>query len=227
MVVGPLRETCRAVLVAKHTILCIRHKPLPCLGKEILESLAVQHLAAFLCKEQTQIIYLGAVYLFVVNLRQDIELLAKGFEVVALFGIRQRGQLTQVGILGMDGKDADAAVRVRVGPCVCGGGIVDGQYLQHALAGTANKVDHPLEVAEVAHAKATLRPKREHGHERSGQTNIVKREESLVKTVHNHLALLHLRKLYSAVVARFPERSRLVLGVEGDKLKLNLAVCKL
>ena len=66
------------------------------------------------------------------------------------------GQLAQVAIERMQRKHADAAIWVRVGVSVGGCGIVDGQQLKNMLSGGFHKVDHCLEVAKVAHAKAAF-----------------------------------------------------------------------
>ena len=56
----------------------------------------------------------------------------------------------------MQRKHADAAVGVRVGVGIGGCGIIDGQQLKDVLSGGFHKVDHCLEVAKVAHAKAAF-----------------------------------------------------------------------
>ena len=116
----------------------------------------------------------------------------------------QFGQLCEVGILWMQGEDRYAAVGIRVCPCVCDGGVVDGQYLQHALPGERHPVYHLLQVAEVAHSEACLRAQREYRHERSGHSGGINGEVGRWQTVHGHLSPLHLRHLYGAVHAALP-----------------------
>ena len=154
MVVGPLREFGRTILLAQIAILGVRHEPRLRLVEELLEAGRRQHLAAFLAVQYVEVFCLGVVDAFVVDLRQGVELLAQGFKPFALFLVTDCGQGVKVGVLRMQREDAYAAVRIRVGPGVRGGGVVDGQQLQHALLCQGNPVDHLLQVAEVAHTEA-------------------------------------------------------------------------
>ena len=104
--------------------------------------------------------------------------------MLATVGAVQGRQLAQVGILRMQGKDADAAIGIAVGPGVGHGGVVDGQYLEHALARRGHQVGHGHEVAEVAHSETAIGTQGEHRDERAGHALVAQRVEGLVQLVH-------------------------------------------
>ena len=103
-----------------------------------------------------QVFHLRGEHALIVNLRQRVQLLAQLLIVGAALLVFQLRQLAQVRILRMQGIDADAVVGIAVLPRAGGVGVVDGQHLQDALAGLRTPVDHQLQVAEVAHAEASL-----------------------------------------------------------------------
>ena len=135
---------------------CIRHEPLLVLLEELLEGFALHRLTAFLGIELAQIGHLRIVHALIVDLRQGVELLLQGVIVGLALLVLQLWQLTEVGILWMEGIDADGVVGIAVLPGERHVRIVDGQYLKHALSGLGTPVDHLLQVAEVAHAEAPL-----------------------------------------------------------------------
>ena len=123
----------------------------------------------------------------------------------------------------MKGKDADAAIRIGIGPGMGGRGVVDGQHLQHMLTGEGDVVDEALEVAEVAYAKRVFAAQGEHGDERAGHTSVVEGEEGLVEVVDHHLPTLKGGELDGTVVAALPDDIALVVA-DGNELKLSLLV---
>ncbi len=56
----------------------------------------------------------------------------------------------------MESIDADAVIRVGVGPCMIDGSIVDGENLKGILTSQDTPVDHEFQVAEVAHTETPL-----------------------------------------------------------------------
>ena len=121
----------------------------------------------------------------------------------------------------MKGKDADAAVGIRVGPGVRSGGIVDGQQLKHPLASDRHEVDHPQEIAEVAHAEALSAAQREHRYQRSGHSFVAKLEESLLQTIHRHFSFLQFGQVDKAVHARLPKRISVALIAQSHEFELD------
>ena len=168
IVVSPLREISRAILVAQVRILSVRHKPLFCLLKERLELGTRHHLFTFLMEDLVQIVDFEIVYLLIINLRKSIQLLSRLLSLGTLLGILQLRQRMEVGILRMDGEDADAAIWIRIGPSMGDGGVVDRQKLQNLLSSLCHQVDHTLEVTEVTDACALLASEREDRHECTG-----------------------------------------------------------
>ena len=168
IVVSPLREISRAILVAQVRILSVRHKPLFCLLEERLELGTLHHLFTFLMEDLVQIVDFEIVYLLIINLRKSIQLLSRLLSLGTLLGILQLRQRMEVGILRMDGEDADAAIWIRIGPSMGDGGVVDRQELQNLLSSLCHQVDHTLEVTEVTDACALLASEREDRHECTG-----------------------------------------------------------
>ena len=139
-----------------------------------------------------QIIHLGVVYTLVVDLRQGVQLFPDDFEAQTLLLVLDGGQLSQVCILWMQGIDTDGIIRIGILPGVGDGGIVDREYLQHALLGLVAPVDEHFQVAKVAHAKAALTSQREDGDHRSCTLPGINREVSLREFVNHHVAFLKL-----------------------------------
>ena len=164
---GPLVEVGRAISVAQHAVSGIGFKPCLVGFKKLLVCTSSAHIAPFLPEQFAQIPLLGLVHTFIVYLRQGIEFPAQCFVVGGTVGIGQRGQLSQVGILRMQGIDADAVVGIRVLPCAGDGGIIDGEHLQHALPSHGHPIHKLLQIAKIAHSKTALRAQREHGNHRS------------------------------------------------------------
>ena len=108
---------------------------------------------AFLLEDGAQVVALSIVHTLVVDLRQGIQLLTQGLELLLQLCVLQFGQLAQVGILGVQGEYRDAGVGIGVGPGVSGRGVVDGQHLQQTLMGAGHPVNHQPQIPEVAHAE--------------------------------------------------------------------------
>ena len=183
------------------------------MGKELLESRRTHHAFAFLTEDGTQVFVLEVVHALIVDDRQRIELPSTLLECLFGLFVLEAGQLSQVGILRMEGKDADAAVGIGVGPCVCQGGVVDGKHLQHALSGAGRPLDHAFEVTEVAHTAASFRAEGEHRNEGTAAADGCDGEVGLVEFVDHHVAIVHLGQRHKAVVAQFPLQS--VVAFEG------------
>ena len=165
--------------------------------------------------------FLGLHHALIVYLLKPVELLLQTGIVVAAAGRGKRRQLAQVGILGVKGKDADAAVGIAVGPGVGHGGVVDGQHLQHPLSGGSHKVDHRREVAEVAHTEAALGTEREDGNEGACHALVGEGIERLVELVDRKPGGRGDGEM--AVGAFFPDGGRRVVG-DDDKLELEVGI---
>ncbi len=155
VVVGPEGEVCRTVLLAQGGVACVWYEPRLCLFEEPLVCGGAHRLGTFLCVEFAQVCVLEVVDALVVYLRQGVELGGCLLKVLLLCRVGEGGQCAQVGVLRMQRKDADAAVRVGVGPGMRDGGVVDGEQLQHVLSRLRHEVYHGMQVAEVAHALAS------------------------------------------------------------------------
>jgi len=90
------------------------------------------------------------------SLTEGVQFLTECLVPFACLVIFQRRKGIQVGILRMQRKDADAAIGIGVGPSVGGSRVIDGQYLQHPLAGLGHEVYHLFQVSEVAHAETVF-----------------------------------------------------------------------
>ena len=127
--VGPLREVGRSILVAEIAVLPIRHEPLLRFLEKRLKGLALHHLIAFLSKEFVEIFRLGCIDALIVDFGQRIQLFAQLLKVGSALLVLECGQLGEIDILRMESKDADTAIRIRIGPTVRDGSVVDGQHL--------------------------------------------------------------------------------------------------
>ena len=114
------------------------------------------HSSPLLCKDLTQIVQFSSKHPLVVDLRQSVQFLTQGLESLTFGLILESRQLTEVGILRMEGVDADAVVGIAVLPGMCHIGIGDRQHLQDALFGLRTPVDHHFQITKVTHAKTTL-----------------------------------------------------------------------
>ena len=122
----PLVEINGAGGITQPAIFGIGHEPGLVAFKKLLERLSFQCRCAFLEIELVQIFRLGVVDALIVDLRQVVEFQSQALVVFAVFLVVELWQGAQIGILGMKGEDADAAVGIGVGPGVRGGGVVDG-----------------------------------------------------------------------------------------------------
>ena len=191
MVSGPLAECCCAIQVAIVTECCIGHEPLGISIKECLELLALEHSCTLLGKQFLEVAAFCLVDAFIVDLVEGVEFLAQVLVVLCALLVGQGGQLTQVGILGMQCIDADAVVWIAVAPCAGDCAVVDGEHLQCALACSSHPVDHCLEVAKVAHAIAALATQREDGYHGAGYTQWRQWEVGLAEFIHYNIARAH------------------------------------
>ena len=179
---------------------------------------------SFLLEDGAQIVALSIVHTLVVDLRQGIQLLAQGRELLLQLRILQFGQLAQVGILGVQGEYRDAGVGIGVGPGVSGRGVVDGQHLQQTLMGASHPVDHQPQITEVTHAERAFRTKREHRHKRSCHSLIRDGEEGLVEMIHLHVAATEVGgHVKFTVLTGLPER---FLSTHRHKLHLYTSAGK-
>ena len=102
-------------------------------------------------------------------------------------------------------------------------GIVNGQHLQHTLAGLVGPVNHQLQVAEVAHAETSFTTQRENGDNGASTLPGVNGEPGLRQFIDHHLARCYFGQLDAAVLARFPNRCEVLFAINHDELKLKTA----
>ena len=216
----PFAEIGRSVGVAQVAVACVWYEPFFVLLKEFAVFVRCHHGRALLLEDDAQVADLSVVHAFVVYLRQCVQFLAQFLHLLSQSLVFDLRQCREVGILRMQGEDADAGVRIGVGPCVCGRRVIDRQNLEYALAHASHPVYHLLQVAEVAHSETRCRAEREHRHERSGTFQVVAAEISLCKVIDNDLAVGHVHQLNSAVVARFPAHLSAVAVADGCELEL-------
>ena len=165
---GPCVEVCCVVFVAQNTESSIGNQPVFVFPVKVLVLLALHHLFAFFAEGEAEIVTLGLVHTFVVNLGQCVKL-AEGFLVFLLLGgVGKRAYLAQIDEHRVEGIDRDGLVGVGVYPTSRHGGVVDGQNLQGALTGLYGPVNHFLQVAEVADTLAAFGTEREYGHSSAG-----------------------------------------------------------
>ena len=112
LVVRPLCEVGRTVGVAQVAVLGVGHEPLAVVGEELLEAHSGERGLALLGKQFAQEAQLALVHALIVYLGQGVELLAQLLIVALPVLIVQGGQLPQVGILRMQGEDADTAIGI-------------------------------------------------------------------------------------------------------------------
>ena len=168
-----------------------------------------------------QVLLFGAYHTLVVYSRECVEFLSKRFKLSLLLCVCQRRQLSEIDIYRIERKDADARIWIGVGPSARRGSIVDGQQLQHSLAGVCHEVGHCGKVAEVAYAETAFGAQREERHECSSQTSVAHGEERLVLLYHAHVACLHRIEFELTVVARLPHH--IAVGADCHKLVFNAA----
>ena len=204
-----------------HTVFRIGHEPVFLFLKELFVLGGTHGLGSFLGEEQLQILCLGIVYAFVVNLRQSVQFLPKNFKFSRLFRILQCRQGRKVGILRMESEDTDAGIGIAVGPCMGIGGIIDGQYLQQSLTATRHPVHHLLQVTKVTHTETRLAAQGEHGHQRTGYLLTVDGEQGLGQFINHHVTRFKRRQLYATVLTTFPDGGHVFFLVEHHKLKLH------
>ena len=101
------------------------NQPILVLLKELLECGRLHHLCAFLSVDGSQIVHLSVVHTFIVYLWQGVQCFLQSLIFFAQFLVLQLWQLSQVGILWMQGIDADRVVRIRILPGMGNVGIID------------------------------------------------------------------------------------------------------
>ena len=221
--VGPRREGGRAVEVAEITEGSVRHQPVLVLLEKQLVSVAALHGRPLLGERLAQVGYLRGKDALVVNLRQLVQLHTQGLELLPLLLVFQGWQLAQVAVLRMQGVDADGVVGIGVLPGAGDEGVVDREHLQDALLGLVAPVNHELQVAEVAHAKAALAAQREDGDDGAGTLPRVDREEGLWQLVDHHAGSLLADAVDGAVHAVLPDGHLFAILVQDDELELEEA----
>ena len=225
VVVRPCGEVGRTVCVTQIAVLCIRNQPLLCLLEECLELLGCHHCRSFLFEDSTQVTVFSIVDTLIVNLWQCVQLFLQRFHLFPQLDTLELRQLVEVGILRMECKDADTAIRIAVCPRMGNRCIVDGQDLQQTLMGCCHPVDHLFQVSEVADTEARLRTKGEYGNQCSCTFHGRYGEVSLRKFIDNHIAVLHIGQCDHAVFAFFPvdivNLTLFILLPIGDELELK------
>ena len=124
--------------------------------KECLECRRSKCLGTLLGIDEAQIVPLGLCDALVVNLRQSVQLLLQGVELLHLLLVAQFAHGIEIDVGRMQGKGGVGIVRVGVCPCTRHGGVVDGQELNDAHAGALCPIDHDGDVSELADAEALL-----------------------------------------------------------------------
>ena len=180
IMVWPLSEVGSTILVAQVRILCVRHEPLLCFQNESLEIGSRHYLFTFLFEYLVQVIDLEIIYLFIIYLGQAVQLFTFLLCRSTSLGILQLWKCMKISIHRMDGEDADAAIWITVRPGMGDGGIIDWQKLKNFLTGRCHKINHGLEITEIAHSGTLLAAQGEYWHLRSGKLAVVKGEECLV-----------------------------------------------
>ena len=149
----PLVEVGSTILIAIDTELSIRNQPLSVVIVELLVGFGSLHMLPLLFEQLLQVVHLGLEHTLVVNLWQSVQFLAQRLKCSSLSLILNLRQLTEVGVLRMQGIDTDRVIRIAVLPSTRHIGVVNRQYLQDALVGLVHPVNHLLQVAKVTHTK--------------------------------------------------------------------------
>ena len=134
----------------------VRLKPPLVFVKPMLELLCGQQLLATLGKDVGHILALHAMDGLVVGLRLRVQLALLAAVGDHLLAILQFAQLFEVEIVWVQGKARCDVIGIGVVPAAVGGGVVDGQQLDHLHARSHSPVHHVAQVAEVAHAPGVL-----------------------------------------------------------------------
>ena len=132
------------------------------------ESLRFQEFAPMATERKQEVIALKFVDTGIIDRGQGVEFTKLAFESGLFLRIRQRRQGAQINIHRVEGVDRNGVVGVGIGVLTRERGVVDGEYLQHALSGDGHPVDHRFEIAKVAHTLAALTTQGEHGDSGTG-----------------------------------------------------------
>ena len=115
----------------------------------------------------------------------------------------QLAQLFQVHVMRMQGEARRDVIGIGVVPASVGRGVVDGQQLDNLHTRRHRPVDHPSQVAEVAHAVGMLAAEREHGDDHTSGPPRLLLQVQQVAIEHAHLAVGNLFR-EQTVVALLP-----------------------
>ena len=112
LMVGPLAE-CRCPVEVAIVAECgVRHEPLLVVVEESLVGDFLAQRSLFLREHFLQVFHLCCEHPLVVNLRQGVQFLLQGCEMLAACLVLQFRKLSEVGILWVKGIDAYAVVRI-------------------------------------------------------------------------------------------------------------------
>ena len=223
--VRPARVVGSAVLVAEYAVLSVRHEPLFLFLKPALEVVGSEHIVSFLLEDDVEILSLGIVYALIIYLWQSVKFLSKGFKLSPFLSIFDGRKLAKVSILRMQGEDTDRGIRVRVGPSVSDGGVIDRQHLQNALTCERHPIYHLLQIAEVSHSETALRAEREYRN--SGACEAVSRDREVCILQIDRLldVISRHRNLESAVHSCFPDYRYVRVFIIYEELHLYGEAC--
>ena len=202
---GPLREGGGTVFISIEAEAGIGLQPLAVVIDELLIGSTTFDGGTLLLEDSLQITHLGLHHAFIVYLWQGIQFLAQRFVLRFQSLILQGWQLTQIGILRMQGIDADRVVGIRVLPGMSDSSIVDRQYLQHVLTRLGTPVYNHPQVAEVSYAEAPLTTQREDGNHSTSTLPQRDTEPRLLHLDDHHLANLHIGFHQYAILAILPD----------------------
>ena len=119
-------------------------------------------------ERKQEVIALKFVDTSIINCGQGVEFTKLAFKSGLFLLIGQRRQGAQVNIHRVEGVDRNGVVGVGIRVLTRERGVMNGEYLQHALSGGGHPVDHRFEIAKVAHALAALTTQGEHGDSGTG-----------------------------------------------------------
>ena len=214
---GPCVKVCSVVFVAQDTESGIGNQPVFVLFVEVLVLLGLHHFFAFFAEGKAEVVALGLVHTFVVNLAQSVEL-PEGLLIFLLFGgVGKGAYLAQVDKHGVESIDGNGLVGVGVYPASCHSGVVDGQNLQRALTGLYGPVNHLLQIAKVAYTLAAFSTKREYGHCCAG--NLLQ-SRGQIKFAFGSIVvymLVELRNIEATVFAFLPFHDGTLAGVDSHE----------
>src|SRR5574344_253992 len=161
MMVGPFRECRCTIFVSIETVGSIRHEPLLVGAEERFERLSFHHRCTILHEKVGEVCPFDAVHSLIINLRQSVKFFLQLGILVYQFLVFQLRQRRKVGILWMQGINADAVIRIRICPRMRYSGVVYRQKLKNTLTCHGHPVYHLLQITEITHAETCLTSYRE------------------------------------------------------------------